>query len=563
MPEAIGQRLLTERGRYDEIPVDRHGVSQRQDVLVVEPRRETDLPMDQLERLLVELIRMRDLQRYADTLDRVVGFVHGGKRTGADAAPDTVLAQHLPRPKGDLGRPSPGHRKRAATHLRGDSDIDGEATHAVSTFDESWTDPIPRGILVGMNRKRTGRTLVVTDDAELQEKLRTELAHPGQIVETAADETAALELIERSTPDLVFVDVTSSGIDGFGLLRQASVLRPSASLIATVGTGAVDGHALQSARPEHIVGAHPAMQRLFKRMLQAAKSRSTILIQGETGTGKELIAKAVHEHSARREGPLVRLNCAALAESVLESELFGHEKGAFTGAVTRRSGRFEQADGGTLFLDELSEMPLSVQVKLLRFLQEREFERVGGNETINVNVRVVAATNRDLRTLVDDGKFREDLYFRLKVVVLEVPPLRTRPSDIPLLADHFLRHYAAENGKTVHGFTNEARDALLAYPWPGNVRELQHAIEQGVVLCEGDLLSMDDLPIASRDADVEPLSLMVPGVTLDEVERYTILKTLDAVGGSPTKAARILGVSKRTIQYRMQEWGGTKKPGTP
>ena len=276
---------------------------------------------------------------------------------------------------------------------------------------------------------------------------------------------------------------------------------------------------LPTTRLDHIVGAHPAMQRLFNRMLQAAKSRSTVLIQGETGTGKELVAKAVHEHSLS-EGPLVRLNCAALAESVLESELFGHEKGAFTGARTRRRGRFEQADGGTLFLDELSEMPLSVQVKLLRFLQERELERVGGNETVSVNVRVVAATNRDLRTLVDDGKFREDSYFRLKVVVLEVPPLRARPSDIPLLADHFLRLYAEENGKQVHGFTPRAREALVDYPWPGNVRELQDGvIEQAVVLCENDLISTEDLPIEPPDREAEPLSLLVPGVTLAEVER--------------------------------------------
>jgi DNA-binding NtrC family response regulator len=306
---------------------------------------------------------------------------------------------------------------------------------------------------------------------------------------------------------------------------------------------------------EGIVGAHPSMQQLFKRMLQAAPSRSTVLVQGETGTGKELIAKAIHDHSTRREGPLVRLNCAALAETVLESELFGHERGAFTGAVARRHGRFEQADGGTLFLDELNEMPLSLQVKLLRFLQEREFERVGGNETITVNVRIVAASNRDLRGLVDDGRFREDLYFRLKVVVLEVPPLRARPSDVPLLADHFLRIYADENGKELHGFTRRAKEALLAYPWPGNVRELQHAIEQAVVLCEGDLIDTDDLPIEPTEREVDPLSLMIPGVTLAEVERYTIMKTLEAVGGSPGKAAQILGISKRTVQYRLREWG--------
>jgi DNA-binding NtrC family response regulator len=460
-----------------------------------------------------------------------------------------------------------------------------------------------------MAREQTGRILVVESDAKIQAELRGQLSAMGHIVETAADAIGALELVERSMPDVVLVELDLEGIDGYDFLQQARALLPSASFIAIGESGSTDTavkamrhgadrclsrpirrdalalvversldkpiHARDAidARAEaavtlpttgldHIVGAHPTMQRLFNRMLQAAQSRSTVLIQGETGTGKELIAKAIHEHSLRSHAPLVRLNCAALSESVLESELFGHEKGAFTGAVTRRSGRFEQADGGTLFLDELSEMPLSVQVKLLRFLQEREFERVGGNETVTVNVRVIAASNRDLRTLVDDGKFREDLYFRLKVVVLEVPPIRARPSDIPLLADHFLRLYADENAKQVHGFTPRAREALLAYPWPGNVRELQHAIEQAVVLCGKDLIGTEDLAIAPPDREVEPLSLLVPGVTLAEVERYTIMRTLEAVGGSPTKAAKILGVSKRTIQYRLQEWGLTKRDST-
>ena len=442
----------------------------------------------------------------------------------------------------------------------------------------------------------------------MRAELETELSALGHIVDMATTATEALELVEGSMPDVVLVDLELGTTDGFELLGQVRSLLSSASLIAIGASGSTDlavkamragadrcltrpvrpdalalvversldkpNHArdamearaevaatLPTTRRDHIVGAHPAMQRLFNRMLQAAKSRSTILIQGETGTGKELIARAIHEHSLRHDGPLVRLNCAALAESVLESELFGHEKGAFTGAMTRRHGRFEQADGGTLFLDELSEMPLPVQVKLLRFLQEREFERVGGNQTITVNVRVVAATNRDLRALVDDGRFREDLYFRLKVVVLDVPPLRARPSDIPLLADHFLRFYAEENDKHVHGFTGRAREALLAYPWPGNVRELQHAIEQAVVLCQDELIGTEDLPIAPADCEADPLSLMIPGVTLAEVERYTIMKTLEAVGGSPTKAARVLGVSKRTIQYRLQEWSvGKQRP---
>jgi DNA-binding NtrC family response regulator len=451
-----------------------------------------------------------------------------------------------------------------------------------------------------------GRILVVESDPSVQSELQAQLHELGHVVETAADIGAALELIERSMPDVVLVELDSEAVDGFDFLQQARAVLPSASFIAIGDSGSTDvavqamqagadrcltrpiradalalvversldkplhakeamdaraeiAAAVPTTRLDHIVGAHPTMQRLFNRMLQAAKSRSTVLIQGETGTGKELIARAIHEHSLRSDGPFVRLNCAALAESVLESELFGHERGAFTGAVTRRSGRFEQADGGTLFLDELSEMPLPVQVKLLRFLQEREFERVGGNETLTVNVRVVAATNRDLRTLVDDGKFREDLYFRLKVVVLDVPPLRARPSDIPLLADHFLRLYAEENDKQVHGLTARAREALLGYPWPGNVRELQHAIEQAVVLCQGELISAEDLAIDPPHHEADALSLLVPGVTLAEVERYTILKTLEAVGGSPTQAAKILGVSKRTIQYRLQEWGVTKR----
>lgn len=455
-----------------------------------------------------------------------------------------------------------------------------------------------------------GRILVVESDPSVQSELQAQLHELGHVVETAADIAAALELIERSMPDVVLVELDSEAVDGFDFLQQARAVLPSASFIAIGDSGSTDvavqamqagadrcltrpiradalalvversldkplhakdamdaraeiAAAVPTTRLDHIVGAHPTMQRLFNRMLQAAKSRSTVLIQGETGTGKELIARAIHEHSLRSDGPFVRLNCAALAESVLESELFGHERGAFTGAVTRRSGRFEQADGGTLFLDELSEMPLPVQVKLLRFLQEREFERVGGNETLTVNVRVVAATNRDLRTLVDDGKFREDLYFRLKVVVLDVPPLRARPSDIPLLADHFLRLYADENDKQVHGLTPRAREALLGYPWPGNVRELQHAIEQAVVLCQGELIGAEDLAIDPPDHEADALSLLVPGVTLAEVERYTILKTLEAVGGSPTQAAKILGVSKRTIQYRLQEWGVSKRRPTP
>jgi DNA-binding NtrC family response regulator len=306
---------------------------------------------------------------------------------------------------------------------------------------------------------------------------------------------------------------------------------------------------------EDIVGSHPTMQTLFNRVIQAARSKATVLVHGETGTGKELIASAVHKNGKRRDAPFVRLNCAALAEGVLESELFGHEKGSFTGASGTRKGRFEQADGGTLFLDEISEVPAGVQVKLLRFLQERELERVGGNQTIRVDVRVVAATNRDLRVLVEDGRFREDLYYRLNVVRIDVPPLRARPSDIPLLADHFLTRFAEENEQDVQGFGEDALRLMLDYPWPGNVRELMNVVEQAVVLAEGPLITGANLPLKPVKKPSDALPLMVPGVTLAEVERYVIMKTLDAVDGSRHRAAEILGISRRTLQYRLQEWG--------
>ena len=306
---------------------------------------------------------------------------------------------------------------------------------------------------------------------------------------------------------------------------------------------------------EGIVGAHPTMQLLFNRVIQAARSKATVLIHGETGTGKELIASAVHKNSRRGGNAFVRVNCAALAEGVLESELFGHVKGSFTGASAGRKGRFEQADGGTLFLDEISEIPPGVQVKLLRFLQERELERVGGNETIRVDTRVVAATNRDLRVLVEDGKFREDLYYRLNVVRIDVPPLRARPSDIPVLSEHFLARFAEENEADVQGFAEAAIQLMLDYPWPGNVRELMNVVEQAVVLASGPLIEASDLPIRPVHKPQDALPLMVPGVTLAEVERYVIMKTLDSVDGSRHRAADILGISRRTLQYRLQEWG--------
>lgn len=452
-----------------------------------------------------------------------------------------------------------------------------------------------------VNHPPTQRVLIVVKDARERAFLEEELGQSA-LVESASDALSGLELVERSAPDVIVIDDELAASQETKFVDRVRAREPHAVLITIHDGPTVDSLVESLARGAHrtltrpvrpdalrlivqrsgetaavarqglhdlevvermvhapefggIVGSHPAMQRLYERLLSAAQSRATVLIHGETGTGKELVAAAMHKHSKRQNGPFVRLNCAALAESVLESELFGHEKGAFTGAAVRRKGRFEQADGGTLFLDELSEMPPSVQVKLLRFLQEREFERVGGNETVKVDTRVIAATNRDLGVLVSEGRFREDLYYRLRVVVLEVPPLRARPSDIMPLAEHFLRRYNEENEKSVVGFSDRARQGMLDYPWPGNVRELQHAIEQAVVLCQDTLVDLKDLPIDAHSQQSQALRLMIPGLTMAELERYAILRTLEAVGGSTSKAATMLGISRRTIQYRLQEWG--------
>jgi two-component system response regulator HydG len=316
-------------------------------------------------------------------------------------------------------------------------------------------------------------------------------------------------------------------------------------------------------RFENIIGASPEMQAVFKTISQVADSRATVLITGESGTGKELVAAAIHQHSGRSAGPFVKLHCAALAETLLESELFGHERGAFTGAERKREGRFERAHGGTLFLDEISEISAATQVKLLRVLQEREFERVGGNETIEVDVRLIAATNRDLKQLVHEGRFREDLYYRLNVVELRMPALRERASDIPLIAMHFLKKYATENGKAIERFSEGALERILHYPWPGNVRELENAIERAVVLCSGSQVEPTDLPNEIAPHVGAKGAPEIPGSTIADLERYAILKTLEACGGSTTRAAEMLGISIRKIQYKLQEFGAAPKARLP
>ncbi len=447
------------------------------------------------------------------------------------------------------------------------------------------------------------RILVVDDEPNARSALAELLRDEGYAVETAADGFKALPKLEEFAPDLLLTDLRMPGLSGIELLRKARAQDPELAAVVMTAHGEVEtavaamreGAADYLSKPivfdqlkivleralerrrlrreagslrerlskrhrlDAAVGSSQAMQKVFDTVLQIAPSRATVLIEGESGTGKELIAAAVHEHSPRAAYPFVKLHCSALAETLLESELFGHEKGAFTGAAARRDGRFQQADGGTLFLDEIGEITPGVQVKLLRFLQEREFERVGGNQTIKVDVRIVAATNRDLKQRVKEGAFREDLYYRLNVVSIEMPPLRARRGDIPLLAMHFLRKYAGENDKAIAGFTDDALAGLVRYSWPGNVRELENAVERAVVICRRDQIRTEDLIPTITSADPEragDLFPTVPGASMADLERYAILKTLEHVGGSTSRAAELLGISPRTIQYRLREYMG-------
>jgi two-component system NtrC family response regulator len=308
-------------------------------------------------------------------------------------------------------------------------------------------------------------------------------------------------------------------------------------------------------RIEGIIGDSGQMLEVVSLVRRVASSEATVLIQGESGTGKELIAKAIHYASPRAARPLVRVNCAALPETLLESELFGHEKGAFTGAVASRKGRFELAHGGTLFLDEIGDLPLHLQAKLLRVLQEREFERVGSSQPVKVDVRLLSATNRNLDALIKSGAFREDLYYRLNVVTVLLPPLRERRQDLPALMDHFLRLFAEKNGKTIHGFTREARDALLRYDYPGNVRELENLIERAVVLTRDQVIARGDLPLSLDAAEENSSQQTHLTAAVEGLERRMILDALASAGGIQTRAAELLGITERALRYKLKKYG--------
>ncbi len=447
--------------------------------------------------------------------------------------------------------------------------------------------------------------LIVDDEPATRLGLARLLSGDGYTVDTAEGGKAALEQAAARPPAIVVTDINMPGMNGLELLAKlhesdrdlpvvvATALADLGSAVTAMRAGADDfiakpvdvdqltlviERSLQRRATKNeadflrqqirerdgeglhgMIGASAAMQKIYGLARQVAGSRATVLITGESGTGKGELARAIHALGPRAARPFVSLHCAAVPETLLESEMFGHEKGAFTGADRRRPGRFEQAAGGTLFLDEVGEIPLPMQVKLLRVLQERTFERIGGNESLHADVRVIAATNRDLMAEVAAGRFREDLYYRLNVVHIEMPPLRFRGGDAMILANHFLRRFAADNGKTIESFSDEARARIASHAWPGNVRALENAIERAVVLAEGTVIGLDDLPL-EKDVHGTTSSVRIPGASMEEIEREAILKTLDACDGSTTRAAEVLGISVRTIQYRLHQYGRARQP---
>mgnify|MGYP001602892134 CR=1 FL=1 len=446
---------------------------------------------------------------------------------------------------------------------------------------------------------RPFRILAVDDEPAQIELVSGFLARHGYEVLTAGNGTAALERFKAEPVELILTDQKMPGLSGLDLLEAARAVNPEVAVIVMTAYGTIehavaaikggatdyltkplnldellhrigrvrDRHRLleenrelrealrERHRVEGIIGESGRMQEVLSLLMRVAPSDATVLIRGESGTGKELIARAIHHASARAGGPLVSVSCAALPENLLESELFGHEKGAFTGAQALRRGRFELAHGGSLFLDEIGDVPLHLQVKLLRALQEREIERVGSSRPIPVDVRLLAATHRDLESLVRRGEFRDDLYYRVNVVTVVVPPLRERREDIPLLLDHFLAKFAQANGKTVRGLTREARDALLRYDYPGNVRELENLIERAVVLTRDEVIGAGDLPLSLTECRKAPGDGASLTAAVEGLERRLIRDALGRADGVQTRAAELLGVSERVLRYKLKKYG--------
>ncbi len=447
------------------------------------------------------------------------------------------------------------------------------------------------------------RLLVVDDDTAHRTMLRTLVGGWGYAIEDADDGASAIAAVEDRPVDLILMDIRMVNVSGIEALERIKAINPAIPIVLMTAYASVEmavdalkkgaydylikpldfdklrltlERSLEHVRLKtenrqlkaklenegaaaEIIGSSPAMVHLMETVGQVADSEATVMVTGESGTGKELVAAAIHSNSPRKAGPFVKVNCAAITETLLESELFGHEKGAFTGAERRREGRFVQADGGSLFLDEVGEMPVAMQVKLLRVLQERELTRVGGESVIPVDVRLIVATNRDLAEMVAAGTFREDLYYRLNVVELRTPPLRERREDIPLLADHFLKRFAEKNRKAVDCFSPRAMDLLIRHRWPGNVRELMNTIERAVVLTRGACLDVADFTALAVDADGAEGAAACGGapadVPLERIEREAIVNTLASTGGNKSEAARRLGITRKTLREKLKKYG--------
>jgi DNA-binding NtrC family response regulator len=453
----------------------------------------------------------------------------------------------------------------------------------------------------------TAATIVVADDEALQRRtLAGFLAKAGHKVVEAASGEEAVSAVEAGPVDLVLTDLRMPGLSGMDVVRRVKAVQPEVGVVVLTAFGTVRGavEAMKAGAADYLtkpvdldelelvvarlletrdlvrenrelrrrleestagfrlLGRSPALREVLSLAVRVAETDATVLIRGESGTGKELLARSIHTLGRRAGGPFVALNCAALPETLLESELFGHEKGAFTGAERRHRGRVEAAEGGTLFLDEIGDVPLPVQVKLLRFLQEREYTPVGGERALPADVRVMAATHRDLEALMRDGAFREDLFYRLNVVSLTLPPLRDRREDVPELIEHFLERFARRHDRPVTQASREATDALIKYAYPGNVRELENIVEQAVILARGETITVADLPLAVRRAEApdraDPLSLEavegnLPGV-LDDLERRIVLEALAREGGNQSETARRLGLTESGLRYKLKRW---------
>jgi len=446
--------------------------------------------------------------------------------------------------------------------------------------------------------------LIIDDEKNIREGLGAALEMEGYKIALASDGKAGLERIVKGDIDLVITDLRMPEVSGEHVLAKVTAENPGVPVIVLTGHGSIDSavdamrngaydfltkplnldqlvlivkRALQGRELvlkhkelqeelnsrksfESIIGKSAEMQKIFEIVRKAAGSKASVLITGESGVGKELIANALHNLSPRRDNSLIKVHCAALSENLLESELFGHEKGAFTGATSLKRGRFELANGGTIFLDEIGEIDQNVQIKILRVLQDKRFERVGGEETLEVDVRVIAATNRDLEAEIAAGRFREDLYYRLNVVHIHVPPLRDRRDDIPLLITAFLQEFAKENGKTIEGIDSRARSALYKFDWPGNIRQLRNCLESAVVMSSGPIIKLEDLPPSIAGSSQADIIEVPAGIPMAEAEKMLILQNLAINKGNKTKTADILGIGRKTLHRKLDEYAGKTAP---